>query len=114
MNQSKMNLAEANGGKTVAILAYLTVFGLIAALVMNNNQKTNLGRFHIRQSIGLTIFALLLGVLTFLPVVGKIISPVLGILVLIALVLGILGAINKQEKELPLVGGFFQKWLTMI
>lgn len=114
MDKSKINLGGADQGKTVAIVSYLTVVGLIAALVMNNKNATSLGRFHIRQSIGITICAIVLGSLSFLPVIGGVLSKVVGVIVLIALVLGILSAINKQEKGVPMLGGFFQKWFSMI
>lgn len=114
MDKSKINLGEAEQGKTVAIISYLTIVGLIAALVMNSNKATSLGRFHIRQSIGITICAIVIGSLSFLPLIGGILAKVLGVIVLIAFILGILSAINKQEKGLPIVGGFFQKWFSMI
>ena len=40
-------------GKTVAIIAYITLIGWIIALVMNNGNKTVLGSYHIRQSLGI-------------------------------------------------------------
>ena len=114
MDNNKINLGVAEQGKTVAIVSYLTIIGLIAALVMNSKNATSLGRFHIRQSIGLTVFALILGLLSFLPVIGAIVSKVVGIIVLIAFILGIFSAINKQEKAVPVVGGFIQKWLAKL
>lgn len=49
MGKSKINLGEAEQGKIVAIISYLTIVGLIAALVMKSNKATSLGRFHIRH-----------------------------------------------------------------
>lgn len=113
MDKNKMNLGDDHQGKTVAIVSYLTIIGLVAALVMNNGRPTSLGRFHIRQSIGITFCALVLGLLAFIPGIGAILSKGIGIVVLIALVLGIWTAVNKQEKELPVVGPLFQKWFSM-
>ena len=114
MEKNQVNLGDVNQGKTVAIVAYLTIIGLIAALVMNNNLPSSLGRFHIRQSIGITVLVLAIGLLTYIPGVGGIISMVGGIILLLALVLGILSAVKAEEKGLPVVGGFFQSWFSMI
>ncbi|MCY4779385.1 hypothetical protein ORI89_06970 [Sphingobacterium sp. UT-1RO-CII-1] len=114
MDKSRSNLGEADQGKTVAIVSYLTIIGLVAALVMNNSNPTSLGRFHIRQSIGITAAALFLGCVSFIPGIGEILGKVVGIIVLFVVVLGILGAVNKQEKGIPVVGPLFQKWFSMI
>lgn len=114
MAKNQLNLSDADQGKTIAIISYLTIIGLIAALVMNNNKSSSLGRFHIRQSIGLTLTAIPLGLFSYIPVVGGIISMVLGVIVLIALVLGLLNAINGQEKGLPVVGDLYHKWFSFI
>lgn len=114
MAKNQLNLSDADQSKTIAIISYLTIIGLVTALVMNNNKPNNLGRFHIRQSIGLTLTAIPLGLLSYVPVVGGIVSMVLGIVLLIALILGLLTAINGQEKGLPVVGDLYQKWFSFI
>ena len=109
-----MNLGDVNQGKTIAIVSYLTIIGLVAALIMNNGNPTSIGRFHIRQSIGITVCAMILGTLSFIPGIGGILSTVTGIVVLIALILGVLAAIQGQEKAIPVVGPHFQKWFSVI
>lgn len=98
----------------MALLAYLTIIGLIAAIVMNNKNTTPLGKFHIRQSIGITVTAMAVGLLRYVPMVGNILGLVIGIAILAALILGILSAIKGEEKELPFVGNLYQKWFSMI
>lgn len=114
MDKNRSILGEADQGKTVAIVSYLTIIGLLVALLMNKNNPTALGRFHIRQSIGITAAALFLGCVSFIPGVGEILGKVVGIIVLFAVILGILAAVNQQEKGLPVVGPLFQKWFSMI
>ncbi len=55
-----MSQDSSNNGKTVAIISYLTLIGWIVALIMNNNNKSELGSFHIRQMLGVLIVAVLL------------------------------------------------------
>ena len=40
---------------TVAIVSHLTIFGLIYAMVKNHAQRSELGAFYIRQSLGITL-----------------------------------------------------------
>lgn len=114
MNNNRNNVGEINKGKTIAVVAYLTIIGLIAALVMNKSQPTSLGRFHIRQSIGITVLAIALSTLRFVPGIGALLSKIVGAIVLIAIVVGILEALKQEERGLPVVGQFFQKWFAGI
>lgn len=114
MGENKTMLVDSNNGKTVALVAYLTIIGLVIALVMNNKAATGLGRFHIRQSIGISLTAIVSTVVRFVPGVGNILASVIGIVILVALVLGILSAIKGEEKPLPFVGNLYQKWFSMI
>lgn len=114
MEKTKLNLATTDQGKTVAILSYLTIIGLVVSYVMNNSNPSSLGRFHIRQSIGMTITAIVSGVVAYIPGVGGILSSILGIVVLIAFIIALISAINGKEKELPIVGAYYQKWLSSI
>ncbi len=49
-----------NDDKTVAIISYITLFGWIIATVLHNNNKTELGAFHIRQTLGLYLTGIIL------------------------------------------------------
>ncbi|ARV13215.1 hypothetical protein [Gilvibacter sp. SZ-19] len=99
----------AEDGKTIAIISYITLIGWIIALVMHQSNKTSLGAFHIRQMLGLMLFSLaisIVGQITGLALVLWVLN--LGLLVL--WVLGLVGAIQGEEKEVPLVGSLFQDW----
>ena len=45
------------GGKGVAIIAHLWWIGWIIALIMNNSNKTELGSFYIRQTLGIFLLS---------------------------------------------------------
>lgn len=87
--------------KTVAIVSYITFIGWIVALVLNSNQKTELGAFHLRQSLGLFITGM---ILWWIPVVGWI----LNVVVFIFWLIGLINAIQGESKPVPLVGDFYQ------
>ena len=49
-------------GKTIAIIAYLTLIGLIIAYLLNNSHRDGFANFHIRQSLGLALTCRALGI----------------------------------------------------
>jgi uncharacterized membrane protein len=107
--------AVATEDKTAAILSYLTIIGFIVGLVIHNGNKTRLGAFHLRQSLGLFITSLVLIPLSF----GLAFIPVLGWLTELALwfglfalwIIGLISAANGQQKPVPVIGEKFQSWL---
>jgi uncharacterized membrane protein len=108
----------ASEDKTVAVLAYLTIFGFIAALIIHNGKKTSLGAYHLRQVLGLIIAAIPLTivryVLLYIPVLGWLVSLLI-ILVLFAVwVSGLAAAISGQKKPLPVIGALTEQYLGNI
>lgn len=105
---------DANDGKTIAVISYLTIIGLIIAYVMNNEKKTEFGAYHIRQSIGLAAAGLAMGVVGLIPILGWIVS-VLGTLLLIYMwIMGLVNAMNENKKPLPFFGKKFEEWFKSI
>ncbi len=102
--------AAAGEDKTVAIVAYLTLIGFIAATIIHSNKKTKLGAFHLRQMLGfmLTWFAVI--ILIIIPIVGWILIPAFYIFMFVCWITGLLAAINGQMMPMPLVGSYYQKW----
>lgn len=106
---------------TIAVIAHITIIGLIIAIVMNADKKSELATFYIRQVLGLTVLSLatsiIMSVLSIVPVLG-LIAAILGLFVglgiLALLIISLLSAINGEKKELPVVGKMFQKWFASI
>jgi hypothetical protein len=95
-------LAAATEDKTVAILAYITLIGFIAAIVINSNKKTQLGAYHLRQMLGLFIT----GIVCIIPLLGLLIALFLFVL----WIMGLISAVKGEMKPVPLLGGMYQKW----
>lgn len=104
--ENNMNVASKEG-KTIALIAHLTLIGWIIALVMNNNSKSEFGSFYIRQVLGLGLCGL---VLSFIPLLGWIVS--LGIFVL--WIMSLISALNGEKKLTPLLGAQFQEWFKSL
>lgn len=79
--------------KTTGIVAYLTWVGLAIALVLGDRDGA---KFHVNQAMVIW----LAGLLSFIPCIGW----VWGIFCFICAVMGLINAINDEEKEVPLLG----------
>ncbi|MDN6280917.1 MAG: hypothetical protein L0J45_07920, partial [Psychroflexus sp.] len=96
-------------GKTIAIISYLTLIGLIIAFVMNNDKKEAFPTYHIKQSLGIGLTGLALGIVGMVPILGWIAS-ILGSFVLIYLwIMGLVNAVNGREKPVPWIGDKYEE-----
>ena len=101
METHEKQLSQTNEGKNIAIIAYITIIGLIIAFVMNNEKKDSFATYHIKQSLGLALTGLSLGVIGMIPILGWIIN-IVGIFVLLYMwILGLMNAINGKENSVP-------------
>lgn len=108
-----MNTGTINEGKTIAIISYITVIGTIIAFIMNNDKHNSFAAFHIRQALGLVLLGFAINLL------GRYIDSllplgILGFGVLILWIIGLIGAIQGEEKRVPLLGDQFQEWFKNI
>lgn len=100
-------------GKTVAIIAYITLIGWIIALIMNNNNKTALGSFHIRQSLGIMCVAVVLSIVAgFIGI--WLLTWIIQLAVLVLWLLGLISAVQAEMKPVPVLGEQFQDWFKGI
>lgn len=101
-------MAKNDQGKLIAVLSYITIIGWIIALVLYlNDKKSKLGAFHLRQTLLLFIVGF---VLSLIPIIGWI----LNIVVFVFWIMGLIYAIQGQEKEIPVIGKYAQEWFHMI
>jgi uncharacterized membrane protein len=106
--------------KTLSIISYITIIGWVIAYLSYNKleEKSNVTRYHLKQSFGVAILSILLSVV--LNVIGRFFPSLASILSLASLVIlllwifGIINAMNQQEKPVPLVGGMFENKFSFI
>lgn len=96
--------------KTIAIISYITLIGTIIALVINNNDKQPFASFHIRQSLGLGLTLIVLGFIAIIPIIGWLVYIVGGIVLFILWIIGLMAALNGEEKTVPIMGERYQEW----
>ena len=114
MEENVKTTSAPNEGKTIAIIAYLTIIGLIIAFVMNNDKKNPFANFHIRQSLGLGLTALALSLINIIPILGWLISFIGFFIILFMWIMGLLNAINGKEKTVPILGEKYKEWFKTI
>ncbi len=108
--ENKLDTSIANEGKNIAMIAYITIIGLIIAFVMNNEKKNEFARFHIKQSLGLALTGLAIGIIGIIPILGWIIN-ILGIFVLLYMwIVGLMNAINGKQNTVPFLGDKYVEW----
>jgi len=108
-----MENQDVHQGKSIAIISYITWIGTLIAFIMNNEKRNSFAAFHIRQMIGLSIFSL---VNTFIIARygGAWTSGIIGAGLFVLWIIGFIGAIQGEEKKVPLVGDLFQEWFRTI
>jgi len=108
-------------GKKIAIISYFTWIGWIIAYVLYGNNTSQLAIYHIRQSLFLHILAIIIWILRFIllfiPFIGWALWWVTWLLFIGLFVLwliGLISAINGEEKPTPLLGKTAQQMLAGI
>jgi uncharacterized membrane protein len=101
--------SNVDNGKTTAIVSYITIIGwLIAYFALHQPKKTSLGSYHLRQTLLLFICAIVFQIINYtitmaIPAIGIIFS-IAGIGFLVLWIMGLMAAINGEEKPMPLIG----------
>ena len=79
--------------KTTSIVAYLTWIGLLIAILAGDKEGA---KFHVNQALVIWLFSLI----SLIPCIGWIWA----IFMLVCWIMGLIAAINQEEKEVPLIG----------
>lgn len=93
--------------KVTGIVSYIWWIGWLVAFLAGDKEGA---KFHLNQSLIVMIAFAINGVLSFvlrlIPVVGVIISSVLGIFLFVCWLIGLINACKGVEKEIPIIGQF--------
>lgn len=79
--------------KVTSIVAYLTWIGWLIALLAGDKEGA---KFHLNQALVIMLFSLI----SIIPCIGWI----WGIFMIVCWFIGLIAAINEEEKEVPLIG----------
>ncbi len=104
--------AAATEDKTVAVLCYITLIGFIAAIFMHQNQKTQLGAFHLRQVLGMVLTAAAGSVCGVVPILGWIVWLFVAVVLFVFWIMGLISAVRGEMRPVPLLGEHYQRWFA--
>ena len=88
----------------LAALCYVSFVLIVIALLLEPNSKFL--RYHINQSILISIFGILIGVVAIIPLLGWIASAVGAVMAVVFTVMGVIRAFKGTAKDLPLIGKY--------
>jgi uncharacterized membrane protein len=86
----------------MAIVAYILFF----IPLLTEYKDNTFVKFHVKQSLILTIAGVIVSWLAWIPFFGWI----LGVGVFILWVMGVMNAANGEQKELPYIGKYADEW----
>lgn len=89
--------------KATDIIAYLTWVGLIIALVAGDRENS---KFHLNQSLVIWLAGTICGFIAVIPLLGTLVTIVGEIFCFICWFIGIVGALQGNEKPVPFLGQF--------
>ncbi|HAY3540511.1 DUF4870 domain-containing protein [Elizabethkingia anophelis] len=96
--------------KTLSVISYITIIGWIVSFVMGKDNVNSLLKYHLRQSLGLAIFSIILSIALqiIIGITGINILWYINVITTILIIIGIINAANEAEKPLPLIGKMFE------
>lgn len=98
--EQEMKNDKKNTG--MAIVSYFVFF----LPLLTEAKNDPFVKYHVKQGLVLFIGYVVEMFIGGLPFIGQIISPLLGIGLLILLIIGVMNAANGRETPLPLIGDF--------
>lgn len=100
-------------GKTMAIISYITIIGTLVAFIMNQNKHNYFAAYHIRQALGVFLTGLIVNFLQ-RYIDFNWLDLLLSLGVFVLWIVGLIAAIQGEEKPVPLLGEQFQEWFRNI
>ena len=86
----------------MAVVAYILFF----VPLLTDAKNDPFVKFHVKQGLVLFIGYVIEMFIGSIPVIGRVIAPLLGILLFVLFIMGIINAANGKEKPLPVIGDF--------
>jgi len=109
------NNVAHNSGRVLAVVAYITIIGVLVAHFLNQDkaEKSQLITFHVKQALGLWLLFFFLGIV--ISGFGDLnITYSLWIFFSVLFIYGVFGAIAGKANKIPLLGDLFQKWFKVL
>jgi len=90
----------------MAIVAYILFF----IPLLTEAKKDPFVKYHVKQGLVLFIAWIITIIVGYFPVIGWFLAPLMSLALLILLIIGILSAAKGEQKELPIIGQYAEKF----
>lgn len=100
--------------KTIGILAYLTPIGWLIAYVLNSSNRSDYASFHIRQMLGLIIAGMAFRLIPKFLFMGAAVTAIGSVAVFAFWVIAFIGAVQGDERRIPIIGDSIQQWFKSV
>lgn len=103
--EGSSNDVETN--KAMAAIGYIGILFLIPLLAKKDSA---FAQYHAKQGLTLFVFEILIGILTWVPVIGwLLIGPIGYLIAFILFIIGLMNALGGKQQPLPIIGKFGEK-----
>jgi len=89
--------------RATAIVSYFSLIGWIIAYCAGDKEGA---KFHLNQSLVILLAGIIAGACAIIPIIGNLVSSILGVIVFIFWVMGLIFACENKEQEVPILGMF--------
>jgi uncharacterized membrane protein len=89
-------------------LAYITIVPAIVFLILEPYNKNLFIRFHAFQCLALAVCGFVLSFFTAIPILGWILGPLLGLVLICVWILCVIKAYQGVRFKLPVIGDFVE------
>ncbi len=106
-----MTEQDIDKGRTNAIISYITIFGVIIAYYLNNedDKKSTFASFHIRQSLGLWLSFIIINLSITRNFDIFMLRAAVYIFFFTLIIFGLSNAIGRKAQPVPILGNLLQK-----
>jgi len=105
-NSSQNSVGQVEPHVVLAVLAYFGPLVIVSYLMMNNNSFV---KFHVKQGLvilSIEVILWILGMFIWQTFMLWQLSQLINLCLFVLSIIGIINAVQKKEKMLPLIGGF--------
>lgn len=95
---------EKNTG--MAIVAYILFF----IPLLTDAKNDPFVKYHVKQGLSLFLVAVVIRIIAYIPTIGWALVWPFNLLLVILFVLGVMHALNGEQKPLPVIGKFGEKF----
>lgn len=92
-----------------AIISYFGIIGIIFSKAINSEEKSEFIDFHFRQAFLISVIILCLNFMN-LHLDNSVFRTIIWTISIVLKGIGIFYAYNNQQKNIPIIGEYAQKW----